>query len=132
MDRRALLTRIDPLAAPARRRVLAGTARALAGSPELTALLAELDAVPGLPRAWAATMAVIAGDDTHLRRSLVATDARVAGLAMNHCARHGLHFDVLTAALPTAPLAWRHTLYRALRATGATEWAEALLPSVLR
>ena len=127
---RALLTRIDPLAAPARRRVLADTARALAGSPELTALLADLDAVPGLPRAWAVTMAVIAGDDTHLRRSLVAAETRVAGLAMNHCARRGLHFDVLTAALPTAPVAWRHTLYRAVRATGATEWAEALLPSV--
>ncbi|MEU0790669.1 hypothetical protein ABZ342_11425 [Amycolatopsis sp. NPDC005961] len=130
MDLRALLSRIDPLPAPARRRVLADTARALAGSPELTALLAELDAVPGLPRAWAAKMATIAGDDTHLRRSLVATDTRVAALAMTHCARHGLHFDVLTAALPTAPLAWRHTLYRAVRATGATEWAEALLPRV--
>ncbi|WP_410616570.1 hypothetical protein [Amycolatopsis sp. lyj-109] len=130
MDLRALLARIDPMAAPERRRVLAGTARALAGSPELTALLAELDAVPGLPRAWAATMAVIAGDDAHLRHCLAAADARIAGLAMNHCARRGRHFDVLTAALPTAPLAWRHTLYRAVRATGATEWAEALLPSV--
>ncbi|WP_103340737.1 hypothetical protein [Amycolatopsis sp. CA-126428] len=130
MDMRALLARIDPLAAPARRRVLADTARALAGSPELTALLAELDALPGLPRTWAATMAVIGGDDTHLRRSLVAADARVAGPAMHHCARHGLHFDTVTAALPAAPLAWRHTLYRAVRATGATEWAEALLPSV--
>jgi hypothetical protein len=79
MDMRALLTRIDPLATPARRRVLAETARALAGSPELTALLTELDAVSGLPRAWAMTMAVIAGDDTHLRRSLVAADTRVAG-----------------------------------------------------
>ncbi|MER6799452.1 hypothetical protein ABT262_46845, partial [Amycolatopsis mediterranei] len=130
MDMPALLARIDPLAAPARRRVFADTARALAGSAELTALLAELDAVPGLPRAWAATMAVIAGDDTHLRHCLVAADARVAGLAMSHCARRGLHFDVLIAALPTAPAAWRHTLYRAVRATGATEWAEALLPPV--
>ncbi len=130
MDMRALLIRIDPLAAPARRRVLADTARALAGSPELTALLGELDAVPGLPRAWAVMMAVIAGDDTHLRRSLVAADTRVAGLAMHHCARRRLHFDVLTAALPAAPLAWRHTLYRTVRATGATAWAEALLPSV--
>ncbi|SEF37495.1 hypothetical protein SAMN05421837_11455 [Amycolatopsis pretoriensis] len=127
---RALLARIDPLAAPARRRVLADTARALAGTPELTALLAELDAVPGLPRTWAAMMAVIAGDDTHLRRSLVSADALVAGLAMSHCARRGRHFDVLTAALPTAPLAWRHTLYRAVRATGATEWAQTLLPLV--
>ncbi|MEV6828253.1 hypothetical protein [Amycolatopsis sp. NPDC051102] len=130
MDMRALLARIDPLAAPARRRVLADTARALAGSPELTALLAELDAVPGLPRAWAATMAVIAGDDTHLRRCLVAADPRVAGLAMRHCAGRGLHFDVVTATLPTAPAAWRHTLYRAVRATGAAEWAETLLPRV--
>ncbi len=129
MDMRALLARVDPLAAPARRRVLAETARALAGS-ELTALLAELDAVPGLPRAWAAMMAVIAGDDTHLRRCLGAADVRVAGPAMHHCARRGLHFDLLAAALPTAPAAWRHTLYRAVRATGATEWAEALLPRV--
>ncbi|MGW5718480.1 hypothetical protein ACWEVP_20090 [Amycolatopsis sp. NPDC003865] len=127
---RALLSRIDPLAAPARRRVFAETARALAGSPELTALLAELDAHPGLPRVWAVMMAVIADDDTHLRHSLVAADTRVAGLAMNHCVRRGRHFDVVAAALPTAPLAWRHSLYRVLRATGATEWAEALLPSV--
>lgn len=126
----ALLRRVDPLAAPARRRVLADTARALAGSPELAVLLAELDAVPGPPRAWAAMMAVIAGDDTHLRRTLVSADSRIAGLAMDHCARRRLYFDVLTAALPVAPLAWRHTLYRTVRATGATEWAEALLPSV--
>jgi hypothetical protein len=96
MDMRALLARIDPLAAPARRRVLADTARALAGSPELTALLAELGALPGLPRTWAATMAVIGGDDTHLRRSLVAADARVAGPAMHHCARW-------TSPCPTSP-----------------------------
>ncbi|MDX3186815.1 hypothetical protein PV458_00220 [Streptomyces sp. MN03-5084-2B] len=130
MDMRALLARVDPLAAPARRQVLADTARALAGTPELAALLAELDAVPGIPRAWAAVMAVVADDDTHLRRILVSADPRAAGLAMSHCARRGRHFDVLTAALPTAPLAWRHTLYRAVRAIGATEWAEALLPSV--
>ncbi|MDS0136032.1 MULTISPECIES: hypothetical protein [unclassified Amycolatopsis] len=130
MDMRALLARIDPLAAPARRRVLADTARALAGTPELAALLAELAAVPGIPRVWAATMAVVADDDTHLRRLLVSADTRVAGLAMTHCARRDRHLDVLTAALATAPLAWRHTLYRAVRATGATTWAEALLPSV--
>ncbi|OXM64199.1 hypothetical protein [Amycolatopsis vastitatis] len=130
MDMRALLDRVDPLAAPARRRVFADTARALAGTPELTGLLAELDAVPGLPRAWAAMMSVIAGDDAHLRHCLVAPDTRVAGPVLEHCARRGLHFDVVTAALPAAPLAWRQILYRAVRATGATEWAEALLPPV--
>lgn len=130
MDIRALTELVDPLAAPARRRVFADTARALAGSPELTALLAELDAAPGLPRGWAVTMAVIAGDDTHLRRCLVSADARIAGPAMDYCARRGLHFDAVLAALPTASLAWRHILYRAVRATGAAGWAQSLLPLV--
>ncbi len=127
---RALTERVDQLAAPARRRVFADTARALAGTPDLTALLAELDATPGIPRTWAAMMAVIAGDDAHLRRCLVAAETPVAGPVLNHCARLGRHFDVVVATLPTAPLAWRHTLYRAVRATGAAEWARTLLPLV--
>jgi hypothetical protein len=101
MDMRALPARIDPLAAPARRRFLADSARARAGSPDLTALLAELDAVPGLPRARAATMAVIAGDDTHLRHCLVAAAARVADPAMHHCARRGLPENSSRCTRPT-------------------------------
>ncbi|MCR6482919.1 hypothetical protein M8542_08815 [Amycolatopsis sp. OK19-0408] len=130
MDMHALLGRVDSLAAPARRRVFAETARELAGTPELSALLAELDATPGIPRAWAAMMAVVAGDDTHLRRCVVAAEAAVAGPALDHCARRGRHFDVVVEALPAAPLAWRHTLYRVVRAAGAAEWAQTLLPLV--
>lgn len=130
MDLRALTERVDPLAAPARRRVFADTARALAGTPALTALLAELDAAAGIPRAWAVMMAITADDDTHLRRCLVATETPVAAPVLNHCARLGRHFDVVVETLPAAPLAWRHTLYRAVRAGGAAEWARALLPLV--
>lgn len=130
MDLEELLARLDPLAFPARQRTLVDTARALAGSPALTTLLAELDARPGVTRRWAVMMAMVAGDQTHVRRCLTAADIAVAGAALQYCVKRGLHFDEVAGALPTAPTAWRHVLYRAVRATGATGWAEDLLPTV--
>ncbi|MEV6610643.1 hypothetical protein [Kutzneria sp. NPDC051319] len=130
MDLEELSARLDSLAYPARQRVLADTARSLAGSPTLTALLAELEAQPGIARMWAVTMAVVAGDQTCLQRCLTSPDIAVAEATVNHCVRQGLHLDVIAAVLPTAPLAWRRSLYRAMRGSENLDWASSLLPSV--
>ena len=130
MDLEQLAARLDPLAYPARQRVLADTARSLAGSPALTALLTELDARSGITRMWAVMMATVAEDQTYLRRCLTSPDIAVAEAAVNHCVQRGLHFDVIAEELPTAPMAWRRSLYRALRAANRGEWAGSLLPSV--
>ncbi|HJP72911.1 MAG TPA: hypothetical protein VJ914_01505 [Pseudonocardiaceae bacterium] len=130
MDFRTLSARIDPLAAPERLRVLADIARELAGTPELTALLAELNAAPGVTRTWAMTMATVAGEQSYLRQCLTSPDAAQAGSAVRYCVRHQLHFGVVRETLPTAPMAWRQSLYRALRASRTTEWAQRLFPLV--
>jgi hypothetical protein len=59
-----LLARLDRLAFPARQRVLVDTARSLAGTAELTDLLMELDARPGVTRRWAVLMAAVVGEQT--------------------------------------------------------------------
>jgi hypothetical protein len=130
MDLESLLERLDPLAFPARQGLLADTARSLAGSSSLTALLAELGAQPGITRTWAVMMATVAGDQVYLRRCLTSPELAVTRVAVNYCVKRGLHFEVVLDALPTAPIAWRHVLYRALRTTGAAGWAGKLLPAV--
>jgi hypothetical protein len=130
MDLHELSARLDRLAFPARRRMLADIARALAGSAELTALLGELDARPGVTRAWAMTMASIAGEQAYLRRSLTSSDLSVAGSAVRYCVRTGSHLDAVVDVLPTAPMAWRQSLYRGLRAGSRTDWATRLIPTV--
>jgi hypothetical protein len=130
MKLRTLSALLDPLPFPARHRVLVDTARSLAGSAELTALLVELDARPGVTRRWAMLMATVAGDDDYLRRRLTSPDVMVSSIAVHYCVHHGRHFDVVAATLPTASTAWRQALYRALRARRATTWATGLLPTV--
>src|ERR1700742_3163287 len=130
MDLEELSARLDPLAFPARQAVLAATARALPGSPTLTALLAELAVQPGAARLWAVMMAIVADDQTYLRSCLTSPDLGVAEAAVNHCVQRGRHFEVIVDALPTAPMAWRRSLYRALRANNKSDWAGRLLPSV--
>ncbi|MFC0438340.1 hypothetical protein [Kutzneria buriramensis] len=130
MDLEELSARLDALDYPARQRVLADTARSLAGSPALTALLAELDAQPGVARMWAITMAIVAGDQTYVRGCLTSPDMAVAGVALNHCVRRGLHLDVIAEALPTAPMAWRTAFYRALRGSKSLAWGDSVLSSV--
>ncbi|WP_027946984.1 hypothetical protein [Amycolatopsis taiwanensis] len=130
MDLEELSARLDSLVFPTRQRVLADTARSLAGTPALTALLAELEGQSGIARTWAVMMAIVAGDQTYLRRCPTSPDIAVAAAAVNYCVRKGLHFEVIADALPTAPMAWRRSLYSALRAKNRVEWASSLLPSV--
>lgn len=130
LDARRLSLQLDPLPFPARQRVLADTARSLAGTAALSALLAELDGLGSIPRRWAVTMAAVAGDVAYLRRCLTVPELGVAVVAMGWCVRRGLHSDVIGAALPVAPKAWRQALYNALRSYRAAELAQRLLPVV--
>jgi hypothetical protein len=128
MDLDALTKRIDGLAFPARQRFLADTARSLAGTPALTTLLEQLDARPGVTRSWALLMAVVAGDQSFVRKCLTSRDMSVAVGAVHHTVRRRVDLDVVAATLPEAPTVWRQALYRALRGTGAHVWADRLLP----
>ncbi|MFD0634462.1 hypothetical protein ACFQ9X_25855 [Catenulispora yoronensis] len=71
-DAYALLTAIDSLDRPARMRLVARTARSLAGTPELASVLAELSEGGTFERGLALTMAHVAGDEGHLRAILAA------------------------------------------------------------
>lgn len=130
LDARRLSARLDTLSHPDRQRMFAETARSLAGTPALGALLAELDGQGPIQRRWAVGMAVVAGEESYLGKRLTSSDFLVAVTALAHCVRHGLHYDVVAEAVPRAPKAWRQTLYRQLRTHQATGWAEALFPTV--
>jgi hypothetical protein len=130
MDSRRFSASLEPLAFPARQRKLADTAKALAGTRELEALLAELDEQGVLPARWAITMAVIARDEAYLRRHLTVPYVPVALIALDYCVRHGLDYDAIVEAVPAAPMAWRRALYGKVRAHRAAVLAERLLPLV--
>ncbi|HEY3607908.1 MAG TPA: hypothetical protein VGL06_10440, partial [Pseudonocardiaceae bacterium] len=127
---RRLLNQLDPLPYAARQRLLADTARSPAGTSTLPTVLVELDALGPIQRRWAALMAVIAGDEPYLRRCLTGAEHMPAVTALNWFLRHRRGYDALAGFVPTAPKAWRQALYRGLRATRATDWAEGLLPVV--
>jgi hypothetical protein len=130
LDARRLSARFDTLSHPARQWLLAETARSMAGTPALGVLLSELDGQGPIQRRWAVGMAVVAGEQSYLRKCLTSLDFPVAVIALDHCARHGLHYDVIADAVLAAPKAWRQRLYHNLRANRAVDWAESLFPLV--
>jgi hypothetical protein len=130
LDARRLSARLDALSHPARQRMLAQTARSMAGTPALGALLSELDGQGPIQRRWAVMMAVVAGDEPYLRKCVTSLDFPIAVTALGHCVRHGLHYEVIAGAVTAAPKAWRQKLYGNLRAYQAADWAESLFPLV--
>lgn len=125
-----LLDQFDPLPYAARQRLLADTARTLAGTPALADVLADLDAMGPVPRRWAGLMAVVAGEEPYLRGCLTGADHAPAVTALGWFVGNRRGYDTIAAFLPTAPKAWRQALYSRLRTTRATEWADRLLPVV--
>lgn len=72
---RRLSARLDPLPFPARQRMLADTARSMAGTPAFAELLAETDAQGVIGSRWATLMAVVAGDDEYFRHRALPPDS---------------------------------------------------------
>lgn len=124
------LQQLDPLPAPARERLVAATARQLAGTGELGTLLESLAAQGPHGSRVALRMAVIAGDRDHVEHCLDAPEPAVRALAIAAAVRLALPIALLVERLPDLPAAHRTTLYRALRGQPSTELAEALLPVV--
>jgi len=125
-DAYALLDAIDLLDRPARMRVVARTARALMGTPELGALLAELGDGGTFERGLALTMARITGSDGVLRSMLADPDfgLRVAALSAV-IGEPAFDADVL-ATLDDAPVAWQRAVIRAVRKVRRQDLADRL------
>ena len=126
-DAYALLDAIDLLDRPARMRVVARTARALMGTPELGALLAELGDGGTFERGLALTMARITGSDGVLRSMLADPDfgLRVAALSAV-IGEPAFDADVL-ATLDDAPVAWQRAVIRAVRKVRRQDLADRLV-----
>lgn len=125
-----LLQQIDRLAHPDRVRVLAETARRLAGTDELRRLMDTLAERDAYGRRLALQLAVVAGHLAHIERSLDAPEAAGRGRAIVAAVRMGVAADVLLARVPDMPAAHRTGLYRSLRAHPSRELARGLLPLV--
>ena len=125
-DAYALLDAIDSLDRPARMRVVARTARELAGTPKLATLLGALADGGTFERGLMLTMARITGDGAVLRSMLADPDfdLRVAALSAV-IAEPGFDTAVL-ATLRDAPVAWQRAVVRAVRRVRRGDLADRL------
>lgn len=128
-----LLHQIDRLPHPERQRLLAGTARRLAGTEDLSVLLDELMAQDAFGRRLALHIAVVARDAPCVERLLDAPEPAVRARAITAAVSLGLAPRLVLARVPDMPAAHRTVLYRALRGRSSgevAELAELLVPLV--
>ncbi|WP_280404383.1 hypothetical protein [Nocardia brasiliensis] len=85
-----LLKDLEPLAAPQRRRAIAGTALRLRGTPEFDALLSDLGARGHYERVLAGQLATIAADRAHLLAQLDSAEAEFGCRALAGLVRVGV------------------------------------------
>ncbi|MEO6084305.1 MAG: hypothetical protein ABIQ18_14490 [Umezawaea sp.] len=126
---RELLRMLDPLPFGARQKVLSETARRLAGTAELDALLRDLSE-DGFTRRIALHLAYVAGHGEYVRDSLSARETAVVRHAVSTGVRMGLPAEAFLDRLPHLPTAQRRLLYNAVRRRKATALADVLLPAV--
>ncbi|MBB5953829.1 hypothetical protein FHS29_000399 [Saccharothrix tamanrassetensis] len=126
-----LLRSLDPLPFGARQQLLARTARELVGTPELDALLRDLDGRGGLfERRVALQIAYVAGHGEFVGHCLSAPQTSLAGRALGVAIRLDLPARVFLDRLPHLPTELRRRLYRAVRRGDRRTLADALLPAV--
>ncbi|MEU0876305.1 hypothetical protein [Nocardia brasiliensis] len=126
-----LLKDLEPLAAPQRRRAIAGTALRLRGTPELGALLSDLGARGHYERVLAGQLATIAADRAHLLAQLDSAEAEFGCRALAGLVRVGVAPAELVARVSRFPHRVRRTLYRAIgRRSAGPDLADALLPEI--
>ncbi|MBB5802300.1 hypothetical protein F4560_002068 [Saccharothrix ecbatanensis] len=127
---RRLLKAIDRLPYGARQRLLARTARELAATGELDALLCDLDGRGEFERRVALHLAYVARDGAYVEQCLSAGQTSVVRQAIGAAIRLDLPAEVFLARLPHLPTALRQTFYSAIRRHGRGALAERLLPVV--
>ncbi|MFD3508551.1 hypothetical protein [Nocardia sp. NPDC058666] len=126
-----LLNDVARMSVPQRMRTLAGAARRLAGTAELTRLLGEVAQQGRSGRRTAHYLAVVGQDRGYLLSQLDSTDQEIAGQALASLIRLGVDPAVVVRRLPRASQQTRKTIRRALGRGDRTQIADALLP-VLR
>ncbi|MFC4947903.1 hypothetical protein [Pseudonocardia sp. GCM10023141] len=125
-----LLADLDRLAHRPRQELLAHTARAGAGTPELDALLAAFDRQGTFAQVMALQMARIAGHDAYVRHLLGAPQQSLRARALHAAVRRGFPATDFAVLLPDLPATLRRVLYRAIRRRGSAVLADALLDPV--
>lgn len=111
-----VLRTIDPLPYGERVRYVATTARRLRGTPELSALLAELARGGPFERGLSLLFAEIAGDAEHVGQLLADPDPAIRGRAVAAVGRGvPVPDDVLRGLFDDAPVVLRRQLRKALR-----------------
>ncbi|MFD1146156.1 hypothetical protein [Saccharothrix hoggarensis] len=112
---RRLLKALDPLPYGARQRLLAHTARELAGSGELGALLRELEGRGEFEQRIALHLAYVAGDREHVERCLSARHTSVVRQAIGAAIRLDVSAAVFAERLRHLPGALRQSFYSGVR-----------------
>ncbi|NUP46527.1 MAG: hypothetical protein HOW97_04325, partial [Catenulispora sp.] len=123
----ALLDAIDSLDRPARMRMVARTARGLAGTPQLAPLLAELAEGGTFERGLLLTMARITGSDAVLRSMLADPDFGLRVAALDAVIASPAFDTAVLATLQDAPAAWQRAVVRGIRRARRTDLADLLL-----
>ncbi|MEW2360287.1 hypothetical protein [Spirillospora sp. NPDC029432] len=126
----ALLAAVEPLPYPRRMRELALRARAMAGTPELAALLGELAGREPYERRTALHMAMAARELGHITAVLAGPDMDLRRAALRAVRTLPVPDDAAAAALEDAPSALRRAFYRTLLHSGRRGLADRLLPLV--
>lgn len=126
-DAYSLLDAIDTLDRPARMRVVARTARELAGTPDLASLLAGLSEGGTFERGLMLTMARITGDTAILRATLSDPDFGLRASALDAVIASPEFDAAVLATLEDAPIAWRRTVVRAVRRIRRADLADRLV-----
>ncbi|WP_328296737.1 hypothetical protein OG389_02245 [Streptomyces sp. NBC_00435] len=123
-----LLASLEPLPHQARLRLAATTARDLAATGELEAVLAELDGLGRYERRLAALAAFAGRRTEYLSARLADPDPVVRGYALRAARALPVPDEAIAAAYADASAEVRGQLSRTVRRGGRTALAEALLP----
>ncbi|RFU36774.1 hypothetical protein DZF91_36380 [Actinomadura logoneensis] len=125
-----LLAEVEPLAWPSRTRSLALHARRLAGTPELTVMLADLSARGRYERHIALHMATAARDLAHVAGVLAGPDMELRKAALRAVRTLPVPDEAVARALDDAPTDLRRSVYRTVLYARRTALADGLLPDV--
>ncbi|MDT0329965.1 hypothetical protein [Nocardiopsis lambiniae] len=133
----SLLSTVEPLSATARMRALSDFARRRAGTPELTAIIRDLEAhtrgtgfAPHAQRAFASHLALVSRDLDAVARHLASPHHDLRRAALRAVRALPVPDEVVIPVLRDAPTELRRALYRTLLHARRTALADRLLPRV--
>ncbi|QUX21006.1 MULTISPECIES: hypothetical protein [Nocardiopsis] len=134
-----LLSTVEPLSCAARMRALADFARRHAGTPELSAVVRDLEAdgpgtgfAPHARRAFASHLALVSRDLNAVARHLASPHPDLRRAALRAVRTLPVPDEAVLPVLRDAPTGLRRALYRTLFHARRTVLADRLLPVVRR